>query len=264
MNNNEAISKLWGSLVDIQNYLVTGMILDVGAYYTNMLKGGESEMPLSHSNPIEDAYSVLEYTAPFIHEDLTKVANMCIDSASDEYKEFMEIYKAILAVAEPSEVKMLYKKSIIKAYANYQLHISVFKEVFPRYINEEEKTVVNNVTLNFGDGASFTGPLAVGENIRVSYNAVADIEEQDIRDSLQEVVKQVSDLAQAIELEDLKNDVSEQLKAFVTEAKKEKPSRWMLDISSKGLLEAAKTVASLTDPVSKAVKAVLEMISPHT
>ena len=38
--------------------------------------------------------------------------------------------------------------------------------------HEGGKTVINNVTINLSDGSSFTGPLAVGEDIKISYQAI--------------------------------------------------------------------------------------------
>lgn len=127
--------------------------------------------------------------------------------------------------------------------------------------NSGENTLNNYVTINLGDGATFTGPLSVGENIRVSYEAVSGIKESSIRELLEETVKQVSALIEDTTSEDRKNEISTQLKAFVTEAKSDKPSKWMLDVSSKGLIEAAQTVAALATPVTSAVQAVLRLIT---
>jgi hypothetical protein len=129
-------------------------------------------------------------------------------------------------------------------------------------IQPKKNIMINNVTLNLSNGSSFTGPLAVGENIRVSYEAAASASKVQLRQQLEEVVSLVSKLTEAIDSNDRKNDVSVQLKSFVEEAKKEKPSKWMLDISSKGLIEAANTVAAMASPITNAVKAVLALIAP--
>lgn len=126
----------------------------------------------------------------------------------------------------------------------------------------QEKTVINNVTINLGNGSTFTGPISVGENIRVSFGAAASTNEDQLRQQLEAVVGLVSKLAEVMDTVDKKNDVSVQLKSFVEEAKKEKPSKWMLDISSKGLLDAAKTVAEMAAPITTAVKAVLQLVAP--
>lgn len=133
----------------------------------------------------------------------------------------------------------------------------------------EKPVINNNVTINVGNGSSFTGPVVVGENIRVAYDAAASVSKDELRNRLEELVGLVSKLTEAANLGDRKKDtldqkdVSDQLKSFVDEAKKEKPSRWMLDISSKELLEAAKTVASMAEPITTAVKAVLDLVTPE-
>ena len=124
--------------------------------------------------------------------------------------------------------------------------------------------IVNNVTFNFDNGSSFTGPVAVGENIQISYIAATDTKDQHLKQALEKVVLEATHLAAAVSPESRKSDVSTQLKSFVEEAKKEKPSAWMLDVSSKGLIEAASTVASLAAPVTEAVKAVLSILNPAT
>ena len=50
--------------------------------------------------------------------------------------------------------------------------------------------------------------------------------------------------------------------ASAAPATAKKPDREWFDVSAKGLLEAAKAVASLTAPVTAAVKAVLEFFKP--
>jgi hypothetical protein len=137
------------------------------------------------------------------------------------------------------------------------MHLVQNHKVIPK-----EAKVTNYVTLNFSNGASFTGPLAVGQNIELSYEMANDIKSNSLRDKLEELVGLASKLAEAIEPEDMKNDVSTQVKTFVAEAKKDKPSRWGLDVSSAGLLEAAKTVASLAGPVTTSVKSIMELINP--
>ena len=126
-----------------------------------------------------------------------------------------------------------------------------------------ESVTYNNVTLNFDNGSTFTGPLSVGQNIKVAYEAAAKAP-NDIDQRLHEVVRLATHLIESIESPEAQNDVSTQLKSFAEEAKKERPSRWMLDISSKGLIEAAKTVAALTGPIITAVRAVMDLVPPPT
>ena len=123
------------------------------------------------------------------------------------------------------------------------------------------KTVVNNVTLNFSNGASFTGSLAVGENIKVSYEAASDTPDSELRRQLEEAVKLVTGVIDSLPTEEKKTNAAIQLKTFVEEAKKVNPNKWLLEVSSKGLLEAATAVAALVTPVTAAVKAVLGLVT---
>lgn len=118
----------------------------------------------------------------------------------------------------------------------------------------------NNVTLNFGSGASFTGPLAVGQTISQTYNKIAGVEDSGLRKKLEEMVIQVGKLIEKLDSDESKTEVSEQLSTFVEQAKKEKPSKKLIEVTSDGMLEAAKTVASLAAPVTVAVKSVLDLL----
>ena len=120
----------------------------------------------------------------------------------------------------------------------------------------------NYVTLNLGPGASFTGPLAVGQTISQTYNAAARVDEPDLRQKLETVVVEVGKLIELLDSDENKTDVSEQLATFVEQAKKEKPSKRLLELTADGMLDAAKTIAAMMDPVSTAVKAVLNLVLP--
>jgi hypothetical protein len=128
--------------------------------------------------------------------------------------------------------------------------------------NKGDKTVINNVTVNLGSGASFTGPFAVGENIKIAYANASGVPKNELKERLQDTVKVVGQLAEQLEDEQEKIDVSSQLKAFVEEAPKEQPSKWMLENTAKGILEVASKVAAMVTPVSNAVKAVMTLVSP--
>lgn len=130
-------------------------------------------------------------------------------------------------------------------------------------IRKEAWIVNNNVTITLGAGASWVGPVAAGENIRISYQEAGSTDSTTFREALEEVTVQVAKLTEKLESEDAKIDTSAQLAALVQEAKKEKPSQSMLKMTSNGLLETAKLVASMTGPVTMAVKAVLEHVGHH-
>lgn len=123
------------------------------------------------------------------------------------------------------------------------------------------KSVVNNVTLNFSNGSNFTGPLVVGENISVSYAAIGTASGAALKLALEKLVKTSSAAIEKIPDPGLKLKASEQLKTLTEQAASPKPSKWLLELSSQGLIDAAKTVASMATPVATAVKAVLALIA---
>lgn len=120
----------------------------------------------------------------------------------------------------------------------------------------------NNVTLNFSNGASFTGPIAVGQTISQTYNTVAEVQDDGLRQHLEEMVIQVGKLIELLDSDESKIEVSEQLSTFVEQAKKEKPSKKLLEVTANGLLEAANTVAHMAAPITAAVKSVLDLLLP--
>jgi len=83
--------------------------------------------------------------------------------------------------------------------------------------------VVNNVTLNFSNGSSFTGPLTVGKSIEVSYIAAADTKDEQLKEALESLVRWGTKLAEEVSPDKNKNAVSTQLKTMVEESKKDKP-----------------------------------------
>lgn len=169
-------------------------------------------------------------------------------------------FESVILEGWCESIRAIGLSGIVATYTGYLHGMNLVQK--NRHVQTLENTVINNVTINLGNGATFTGPVSVGENIRVSYGAATSASGDQLRHRLEEVVGLVSKLTETIDSVDKKNDVSVQLKSFVEEAKKDKPSKWMLDISSKGLLEAAKTVAEMAAPVTMAVKAVLELIAP--
>lgn len=151
---------------------------------------------------------------------------------------------------------------------NYYRHNAIVVAHLERISLEREKRLMdqgkratNNVTINLGNGASWVGPLAVGENIQQAYNAASSTEGA-LRKQLEETVAQVGKLINSLPDGERKQEVSTQLKMFAEESKKKEPSKWALEVSSKGLLEAATAVASLTAPVTTAVKGVLALLAP--
>ncbi len=141
------------------------------------------------------------------------------------------------------------------AGANVQL---TWKEI-SAMLKPPTPSVVNNVTVNLGSNATFTGPFAVGQTISQAYSTSAAASNEDLRRNLERLTQSIAKLVEQIESDSDKIDVSEQLKTFVEQASKEKPSKRLLQVTGEGLIEAAKTVASMAGSITSAVKAVLAL-----
>ncbi len=122
------------------------------------------------------------------------------------------------------------------------------------------------MSINLGTINATNSTVNIAETMKTVNNTIqtmpmATTAEADLRAKLEATVTEVSKLIELMNDDIHKNNVSTQLKEFVDEATKKEPSKWALGISSQGLLEAAKTVASLTAPITTAVKAVLGLLA---
>lgn len=119
-----------------------------------------------------------------------------------------------------------------------------------------------NTTIQLGN-VSVTGDfnLVTAANIRNSFNKVASADAKpDLKAKLQELNVQVAELAKRLPEEEAEQ-VSTDLQTLTSEALSKAPRKSIFDITSQGLLEAAKTVAELTGPIATAVKGVLAILA---
>ena len=124
---------------------------------------------------------------------------------------------------------------------------------------EPGSVTTGSVTIKLGQGAVFNGPLAIGHNINASLQTASDAQTQDLRDSLNTLVRQVSSLLSQIDSTQ-QDDVSSQLQAFVSEATSDSPNKWTLKASSAGLLAAAKEIGPVTESITTAVDKVMSLL----
>lgn len=138
------------------------------------------------------------------------------------------------------------------------------------YIQREQNTatVINNVygdqmntNIQLGD-VNVQGDfnLVTAKNIQNSFNKAgsADVGAE-LKDKLKALAVEVARLAKQLPPEQAEA-VSKDLETLTTEAVSKKPRKEWYELSAKGLLEAAKTVAELAAPVTTAVKAVLALL----
>jgi hypothetical protein len=80
-----------------------------------------------------------------------------------------------------------------------------------------------------------------------------------MKEALKELTAKVAELAKQLP-PDKAEPVSKDLLALTSEAVSKEPRKAWYELSANGLLEAAKTVAEMTGPVTTAVKAVLALL----
>lgn len=140
-----------------------------------------------------------------------------------------------------------------------------------KYVSRFGKTVVvvesggmlkmENTNISFGDVTNFGNlNVVVAKRIENSFNKVKDA---DIDAGLKEKLKlanvQAAELIKALP-EEQAQKTARDLEAFTAEVTSPNPRKEWYELTAKGLLEAAKTVAEMTVPVTTAVKAVLALL----
>jgi hypothetical protein len=118
---------------------------------------------------------------------------------------------------------------------------------------------VTNTTIDFGQGNTFHGSVTAAGHIERSFNAAKDVTNNELQKSMEELVKKVGALASKLPPDD-QEVVTRKLEQFTQEAKAKKPDRNVLKVTGEGLIEAAKTVAAMAEPVGKAVLAILGIL----
>jgi hypothetical protein len=118
---------------------------------------------------------------------------------------------------------------------------------------------VTVTTVKIGDGNTFHGDVIAAGKIQNSFNKAveSDISEE-TRNAVKELTIVVGKLCEHLESSEAQT-VSRDLETFVNEATAEKTRANWLKITGEGLIEAAKTVAIMAEPVATAVKAVFNV-----
>jgi hypothetical protein len=130
-----------------------------------------------------------------------------------------------------------------------------------RFIEQSEREHMNN-GIQIGN-ISVTGDFNVvtAQNIQDSFNkasapGVADT----LKEKLQALTVEVGKLAAQLPPEEAEK-VSRDLQTLATEVTSKSPRKAWYELSGQGLIDAAKTVAAMAGPITKAVKAVLSVLA---
>ena len=117
-----------------------------------------------------------------------------------------------------------------------------------------------SVTITLGKGAVFNGPVAIGQNITASLQIASEAQNDQLRESLDLLVRQMGDILSNMKSESQQDEVSNQLQAFVSEATKENPNKWTLSASAAAFLAVTKQIGPVTESITNAVDKVLSYL----
>jgi len=147
------------------------------------------------------------------------------------------------------QVAMKVKAYIQKANRKVTIIQNIERHIMSTVIKQGNITVSGNFT------------MVTAKNIENSLNTTENNElDQELKSSLELAIKEVTRLIN--KLPDREADTtSRDLDNFITEVTSEKPRKEWYQLSAKGMLETAKTVAQLTHSVTAAINTVLIMLN---
>lgn len=142
---------------------------------------------------------------------------------------------------------------------------------------EQERTsrrVIKMVAINTGDTNvtnqqfTFSGGHVTGVNInspgaRVDHIRTSFLESQpqdDLRQAVDELHHQIKSLLEHDLPEEQQRKIVKDLQVFTEQAADPEPHKGILEVTGKGLIEAAQTVAEMVGPITTAVKGVLGLL----
>lgn len=115
------------------------------------------------------------------------------------------------------------------------------------------------VNVDYGSNNKFHGDFIAAENIKNSFNAANKAFSIEVGDHLKKLTDEVAKLCEKLDSEK-QQQVSHKLKVFTEEAAESKPDEKILKVTGSGLVEAAKTVAEMFDPIKSTVIRILTLI----
>lgn len=141
------------------------------------------------------------------------------------------------------------------------------KSFKPEAVDHVRPNVYIQVVINMNQddhsttyGTRIQGDVVIEGNVTDAFNTINNIgtapAQQDLAARLKKLHEEAKQLIKALPADEAEQ-VSRDLKALVDETTSKKPRREWYEVSAKGLLEAAKSVASMTTPITAAVTAVL-------
>ena len=115
--------------------------------------------------------------------------------------------------------------------------------------------------INFGNNVNFHGDFVVANTIQNSFNrATASDASEEIKRELSDLARHVAEMTKALP-PDKARAAARDLETFTNEAIAKSPRREWYQLSGKGLIEAANTIAEIGAPVVKAVKTLFTLLA---
>lgn len=170
-----------------------------------------------------------------------------------------------VAVAQMREIRLKAHKEKVRqaryleSTSSMAALIETQKGILQQLSDMGHDIVINNVTVTLGQGATFSGPLVVGRNMIIAYTQAADAKNNALGEILGELVKVVSQLAESVG-GDEQYKISENLKAFVSQASNPRPVENLLRSSADSLIKAAQLVSQFIVPVSNSISSVMKLL----
>lgn len=121
---------------------------------------------------------------------------------------------------------------------------------------ERHMTTTN---IHFGQNNTFHGDAIAAGHIENSFNTASNSVDDNVKEALEELTVEVSKLCERIPDTETQQQTARKLKTLVEEAASTAPDNSMLKVTGEGLIKAAKTVAGMAEPITKAVKVVLTL-----
>jgi len=119
---------------------------------------------------------------------------------------------------------------------------------------------MTKISVTLGDGTVFHGDFVVAKNIEESFNKAQESQVvEELRMKLKELSSLTAKLCEQLP-EEKAEEVARDLHSFVNEATSKKPRKKWYELSAKGLVEAAKTVATVAGPIVTTVKTILSLL----
>jgi hypothetical protein len=175
-----------------------------------------------------------------------------------EQSQLLEIARSAWTAALPGQAASFAAlgQQVVDKVARYIRRTDAAAPVITQIFGNQMNTHIQMGNVTVAGDFNFV----TAQNIQNSFNKAAGADVQaPMKDALKELTAKVAELAKQLP-PDKAEPVSKDLLALTSEAVSKEPRKAWYELSANGLLEAAKTVAEMTGPVTTAVKAVLALL----